>query len=91
MWIGQKLPSGPEGLQQAFQQVAEGRALTDTKVTTLQNNPGSIDSRVGCTITYSVMYVVIEEKKSFSTHHHYRFVLKSVSVDTLIGLFYLLN
>ena len=33
-----KLPSGPEGLQQAFQQVAEGRALTDTKVTTLQNN-----------------------------------------------------
>ncbi|MCR1943067.1 PTS system mannose/fructose/sorbose family transporter subunit IID [Enterococcus gallinarum] len=33
-----KLLSGPEGLQQAFQQVAEGRALTDTKVTTLQNN-----------------------------------------------------
>ena len=32
------MPSGPEGLQQAFQQVAEGRALTDTKVTTLQNN-----------------------------------------------------
>ena len=32
------LPSGSAGLQQAFQQVAEGRALTDTKVTTLQNN-----------------------------------------------------
>ena len=33
-----KLPSGPEGLQQAFQQVAEGRALTDKKLTTLQIN-----------------------------------------------------
>ena len=32
------MPSGSAGLQQAFQQVAEGRALTDTKVTTLQNN-----------------------------------------------------
>jgi len=32
------LPSGAKGLQQAFQEVASGRALSDVKVTTLQNN-----------------------------------------------------
>ncbi len=32
------LPSGSEGIKTALEQVAEGRALSDVKVTTLQNN-----------------------------------------------------
>ena len=58
-----KIAIRSEGLQQAFQQVAEGRALTDTKVTTLQNNLDQLIPGLAA-LLLTLLCMVIEEKVS---------------------------
>jgi len=54
-----KLPDGATGMQQALLQHASGLALTDTKVTTLQNNLDSlIPGLAGLLITFICMWLL---------------------------------
>jgi len=54
-----KLPDGASGIQQALQQQASGMSLTDTKVTTLQNNLDSlIPGLAGLVITLICMWLL---------------------------------
>lgn len=54
-----KLPSGAEGIKQALLQQSSGMSLTDTKVTTLQNNLDSlIPGLAGLLITLLCMWLL---------------------------------
>ena len=54
-----KLPAGAEGIKQALLQQGSGMALTDTKVTTLQNNLDSlIPGLAGLLITFICMWLL---------------------------------
>lgn len=54
-----KLPEGAKGVQQALMQQASGMSLTDTKVTTLQNNLDSlIPGLAGLLITFICMWLL---------------------------------